>query len=319
MDFHKLYFCFNKFGGIRLVRQYAKLGVLWIGAKSFFRCIIKRKSFKGIYPDILKKVEPHLMKKYQSVMLENKEFYTAQALEQERSKYIWFCWLQGLELAPEIVKICFKSLKTHLHNREINLIDSCNWQDYVSLPDYIIRKWDKKLIPPALFSDLLRLQLLIKYGGTWIDATVLCTGNKHTSEYLNADLFLFQYTPPGYPQTGNFSNWFISSCTNNHVLLVLRDMLFAYWKDYDCTLDYYIFHLFFKMLSVEYPHEIAAMPYGYSMNSLALLHNWRKPFDNDKWEQLISHVCFHKLSYKNICKENTEKDTYLSWILTKMF
>lgn len=62
--------------------------------------------------------------------------------------------------------------------------------------------------------------------------------------------------------------------TNNEVLILLRDMLYAYWKVFDCTLDYYIFHLFFSMLSREYPDEILAMSYGQSTNSLALLHHW---------------------------------------------
>lgn len=52
------------------------------------------------------------------------------------------------------------------------MIDNGNWRDYVELPEYIIQRWDKKQISPAHFTDLLRLQLLIKYGGTWIDATV---------------------------------------------------------------------------------------------------------------------------------------------------
>jgi len=153
-----------------------------------------------------------------------------------------------------------------------------NWKEYIELPDFIVKKWEKKQIPPALFSDLLRLELLIKYGGTWIDSTVLCTGFKGSKDqefknYLDADLFLFQYTPEGKTKDISISNWFISAHSNNEVLMTLRDMLFAYWKDYNCTLDYYMFHLFFAMVAKEYPEQIAAMPYGYSMNSLVLLHH----------------------------------------------
>jgi len=46
----------------------------------------------------------------------------------------------------------------------------------VELPGYIVEKWEKGRIPAAMFSDLLRVELLIKYGGTWIDSTVFCTG-----------------------------------------------------------------------------------------------------------------------------------------------
>lgn len=182
------------------------------------------------------------------------------------------------------------------------MIDAENWKEYIELPDYIVKKWEKKQIPPAIFSDLLRLQLLIEYGGTWIDSTVLCTGFQDSSskfqEYLDADLFLFQYTPEGTTKNISISNWFISAHSNNEVLMTLRDMLFAYWKDYNCTLDYYIFHLFFAMVAKEYPEQITAMPYGYSMNSLALLHHWGENFDHAKWNILTSKVCFHKITFR---------------------
>ena len=64
--------------------------------------------------------------------------------------------------------------------------------------------------------------------------------------------------------------------------MTLRDMLFSYWKDYNCTLDYYIFHLFFAMVANEYPEEIAAMPHGQSQNSLVLLHHWSETFEKKK-------------------------------------
>ena len=39
---------------------------------------------------------------------------TTVRLEHKRSKQIWFCWLQGIENAPEVVKACYRSLQRHL-------------------------------------------------------------------------------------------------------------------------------------------------------------------------------------------------------------
>lgn len=172
-----------------------------------------------------------------------------------------------MEQAPELVHVCYESLKQNLPDREINVIDAKNWKEYIELPDYVFHRWEKKQIAPANFSDLLRLELLIKYGGTWVDSTVLCTGFKFQDQsfkYLDADLFLFQYTPDGTTKGVSISNWFITNCTNNEVLMAVRDMLYAYWKDYDCTLDYYMFHLFFEMVAREYPEQVGKMPYGSS-------------------------------------------------------
>ena len=42
----------------------------------------------------------------------------------------------------------------------------------------VMEKWEKGIITHTHMTDLLRLELLIKYGGMWIDATVLCTAKE---------------------------------------------------------------------------------------------------------------------------------------------
>lgn len=344
MDYHKLASRYKQFGGFRLVIEYAKLGALWPAVKASVRCVVKRQSFKGVYPEVLRKIESYLVKRYAPVLHSKKSDVRSKMLAHEHPKVIWWCWLQGLDEAPQIVKACFNSIMREFKGSsvqdvqglsdgyEIKVIDAENWKEYIELPDFIVKKWEKKQIPPALFSDLLRLELLIKYGGTWIDSTVLCTGFKEfeslssssgsTSspsvqefkKYLEADLFLFQYTKQGSIPV-SISNWFISACSNNEVLMVLRDMLYAYWKDYDCVLDYYIFHLFFAMISKEFPEQITAMPYGQSQNSLVLLHHWGEKFEQKKWDKLTSQVCFHKLAFRESIMITNSKDNYYSWIV----
>ncbi len=313
MDLHRLVSRYKQFGGLRLVWQYTKLGALSVGAKGFVRCMIKRRSFKAIYPEVLNRVEPFLAERFQVSRFKVKE----NGLPHEHPKVIWWCWLQGKEQAPPIVQACYTSLQSNLPDYEIRVINAENWNEYIELPDYIVKKWGKRQIPPALFSDLLRLQLLIKYGGTWIDSTVLCTGTIHLKDYLDADLFLFQYSKPETTEDISISNWFISAYSNNEVLMVLKDMLYAYWKDYNCTLDYYIFHLFFKMVAEEYPEQIAAMPYGQSQNSLVLLHHWGEKFKQKKWDKLTSQVYFHKLAFRVGENVTKDKENYYNYILTE--
>ena len=311
MDFKILVTRYKQFGGIRLFWQYTKLGVLPIVMKGFFRCLQKRQSFKTIYPEILSIIEPLLVERFQVSDFK----FQVNGLLHEHPKVIWWCWLQGFNNAPKIAKVCHRSLQRNLKDYEIKVIDAENWNKYVELPDYIQTKWKKKQIPPALFSDLLRLQLLIKYGGSWVDSTVLCTDAEHTKEYLDADLFLFQYTPPGTADGISISNWFISAHSNNEVLMTLRNMLFAYWKEYNCTLDYYIFHLFFAMVAKEYPEEVAAMPYGSSQRSITLMHHLGDTFKKDQWDHLVSKVSFHKLAFRlnDAIKDN--KANYYNYVL----
>lgn len=59
---------------------------------------------------------------------------------------------------------------------EFRIVDLTNYHNWVQLPQYVEEKFRKGLIPPALFSDLLRLALLKQYGGVWMDASVYCSG-----------------------------------------------------------------------------------------------------------------------------------------------
>lgn len=97
--------------------------------------------------------------------------------------------------------------------------------------------------------------------------------------------------------------------------MVVRELLYAYWKDYNCTLDYYIFHLFFAMVAKEYPEQIAAMSNGQSLNSLVLLHHWGETFDQRKWDRLSEKVCFHKLAFRVREKVKNDKDNFYNHIL----
>lgn len=309
-----------------MVRYYAQIGVLWPMAKAILKNPFSREAYKKAYAVALQKVSPFLSEKYLPIVQSSKNKVQSCSLPHEHPKVIWWCWLQGLEQAPLVVKRCYNSLAHgewfKVHGYTVKVIDEKNWREYVELPDYIVRKWEKGRIPPAHFTDLIRLQLLIKYGGTWIDSTVLCTGMETqelqvAQDYLDADLFMFQYTKPGSEQWGGIGNWFISSCSNNEVLMVLRDMLFAYWKDYDCLLDYYMFHLFFSMLREVYPLEIAAMPYAYAVPSITLVHHWGEKFDKEKWDRFTSKVCFHKLAY-SVKKEVLDGEgNYYHYIVDK--
>ena len=81
------------------------------------------------------------------------------------------------------------------------------------------------------------------------------------------------------------------------------------------VVDYYIFHLFFAMISKECPEQILAMPYAQSQNNLALLHHWGEKFDQKKWEKLTSQVGFHKLAFRVGEKVRNDKANYYNYIL----
>ena len=323
---------FRKFGGLRLVLAYAKLGVLMVVLKETIKGIIQSQTVDKIYSRFQPVILNALRNKYHVLMYDRLKEYDAEQVSRKRNNIIWCCWLQGFENAPAIVKACIFSLLQNIHGKEICFIDEKNLSQYICFPKFIQKRWRRKQIPPAMYADLIRLELLIKYGGTWIDSTVLCTGlndihyenhnftrigelENKVKQYLNADLFMFQFKQSETAQFAGISNWFITSHSHNVVLSTLRDMLYKYWKDFDCVLEYYIFHRFFEMIAEERPNDIITMPYGYSPISLALRHNWGKQFKQAKWDKLVAEVPFHKLAHQ--VEEEVVKDSrnYYNYIL----
>ena len=226
-----------------------------------FFIFTKHKRPIDAYGTVMECVAERLRKRYEPY-LEIDGYYDRHI--GSHSKKVWVCWLQGIDAAPELVKVCCESLHRNLKGREIILLTNENVRQYVTLPKDIEKKYRDGIIPMAHYTDMLRLDLLIKYGGTWIDATVLCTepntDSTNLTDMLDSDLFLFQQLRKDETRFLGISNWFITTSADNWVLKVLRDMLYQYWRDYNCVVHYYMFHLFFGMIMEKYPEVAAKMP-----------------------------------------------------------
>ena len=121
---------------------------------------------------ILKYKNPKLLKKKYEEFIMNLPHYNH---THNRSKKIFWFWFQGERSTSIISKICLNSVLRNCKSHEIILINKTNMNKYVHFPCFILNKLKRKFFSITHFSDILRLELLIKYGGTWIDSTVLIT------------------------------------------------------------------------------------------------------------------------------------------------
>ena len=69
---------YTQLGGLRLVRQYAKMGLLWPAAKTVLRHPFSKQTYKLVYLETVRKVEPMLIKEYRPVMKEIAEHVSTQ-------------------------------------------------------------------------------------------------------------------------------------------------------------------------------------------------------------------------------------------------
>lgn len=301
---------FKEFGGWRLVFQYAKMGMLGVVIKDTLKGLLKGKSLNEIYSHI--NVDHKLLKQYNSLMEKLIKEYSDDEGSHTRSKTIWSSWWQGEEEAPQLVKACWASQRKYMPDGwQHIIITNKNYKDYISIPNYILKKKEKGIIPQAMFSDLVRLELLIKYGGIWMDSTVLCTEPNYPQTLLTCPLFLFQYRRTSRVFFG-FSNWFISAESNNKTLKIVKALLYQYWRDYDCVVKYFVFHLFINTLARKISEILKQMPVGISWPTLLLGEKLAEPFDEQWWNEHNASCCFHKLNYR---KENDISNSYCNHII----
>ena len=119
-----------------------------------------------------KQIYNYLKSEYESVIQYCVEKYNEKDAKTCEKTYIWVMWWQGESAMPPIVKACYSSIKRAAKDYEVVLITEENWKQYVEIPQYIIDKVDCKKITLTHFSDIVRVALLKRWGGLWIDATV---------------------------------------------------------------------------------------------------------------------------------------------------
>lgn len=237
----------------------------------------------------------------------------------EFSDKVWVCWFQGYESAPPLVKACINSMYRAMPEKEIIILTENNYKQYIELPDYIEKKFEKGKIGMAHFSDLLRISLLAKWGGMWIDSTALCTDEEFFRYASKQHLFVFKQLNLGNQGEAPIiaSSWFISSEIGNPIIVLTRDLLYAYWQDYDYLLNYFTFHLFFTMACRRYKKEWESIPTFNNSSPHTLMFELKKDYSDERWEQLMKMSGIHKLQryddYSDLKKSNYRKilDTYL--------
>lgn len=164
-------------------------------------------------------------------------------LEKKESKYIWICWLQGFDRAPEIVKQCISSVERELGcDYKINYICEKNFKQFIKIDSNILDKYKKGIISQAQLSDIMRLELLHTYGGLWIDATIFIRNGDFIKKINPLDISSFKNTNSKIDSIseGKWSIYFLYAPKNSIHIKYMRDLIFSYWRREDYLFDYFL-------------------------------------------------------------------------------
>lgn len=213
---------------------------------------------------------------------------------------IWICWLQGMDDAPIIVRKCYESIKRNTPDTfDIEVITEKTINDYVSFPPFIYEKVKKGIISKTHFSDIIRTELLYQYGGCWIDATVFCS-RKIPDYMLSGDLFFFKWSIMDISVLPG-SSWWMYAKQNNKIIREVRNVLYAYWKNENKLINYYLYHIILaKIVNNDATNRILYDDMIYCNNSTPqiLYSLLAEQFNEERWKILNEQTPVHKLSYK---------------------
>lgn len=249
--------------------------------------------------------------------------YKAYTLEKSKpitdNSPIWTCWWQGEENMPPIVKACYKAMQLHANNHPLILITEKNYHEYVDLPDIIIQKRQKGIIDITHFSDILRMMLLSKYGGIWMDSTLLLPSPNIDSFINTTEKFWSCHHLPIYHNIsqGGWTSFFLACGKENPLPAFIADMHLKYWSTHNKLIDYLLLDYTFAIARANIPciHDmiektpISVMgPLGKCMND---------EYIPEEWNAYCNNYNFHKLTYKIplTLKNSQGKKTYYGHIM----
>lgn len=213
---------------------------------------------------------------------------------------VWVFWWQGLDEAPEMVKACVESQRKNLPAgfRQI-IITKNNYKDYIFVPDHIMEKVEKGFITFTTLSDIFRVTLLYRYGGFWMDATLLVL-KPIPDNICNYSIYTRNLPEVQYCTNVMWADWFIFAKKGNKLFRFVMEAFYYYYSKYDkiryyFTIDYFIAIACNEFKDVEF--ELKKIPYN-NERALELCKHLTETFQEERYKAYISESFVQKLTYK---------------------
>lgn len=247
----------------------------------------------------LKKLSKCLIKKYKKEPMEQVPS------DHNISNYVWVCWWQGEEHMSPIVRKCYQNIKKFNTNKIVVLITEKNLDTYVNFPEYILKKYHNGSITPTHLSDLLRTELLRKYGGVWMDITLL-TWTSIPDRFYDFPIYTgrFVYNKADYNISKNrwTSFFLVARYPENILFRYLSDFWKIYWKYNNELIEYFLIDYAFDLGYCSIPaikKELDMVPVNSCGKDVwRLLPILSQTYNPQEINDIIAENWMQKLSYK---------------------
>lgn len=214
-------------------------------------------------------------------------------------KIVWTMWWQGDHRQDKLLDICISSIRDNLPDGyQLVILSKDNYRQYLDLPDFIVHKVEKGTITLAALSDIVRVGLLARWGGIWLDPTVLCTeGFKH----LELGAFWSVKVRDGghYVPKGRYTGYAIGG-TETWIFQIIYDLILYYWSGKSTIIDYFLLDYLIRFLAEQdktFGFLLEKLPYN-NEHVLALSEAMNEPYDEKAFHSIQKDTWLFKLNRK---------------------
>jgi hypothetical protein len=157
------------------------------------------------------------------------------------SRTIWCLWFQGWADAPDLVKACAASWRRHNPDWNLCLLSGATLA--ASLEELPRPATAAGNLPLEARSDVLRIELLHRFGGIWIDSTVYCLRplDGWIDQAMPSGFFAFNRPMPDVM----LSSWFLAVERGSYLIDRWHRGVRAYWEGRAERDHYFWFHRLF--------------------------------------------------------------------------
>ncbi len=236
---------------------------------------------------------------------------------------VWVCWWQGEDAAPELVKVCLDSIRRSIPEDKavLRLITLDNCMEYVTFTDTVIKKYNEGKITLTHLSDMLRAELLYRYGGMWIDATYY-VANKLNKNIFERDTFYTLKYPVSIWKSdisrGRWSCNLLKVYPGSIFARILMESFWYYWEVNDSMIDYFLIDYVATLAYDMFPavqSMIEKCPIS-SSTVFELQKNLCRKFDAEKYKKWTQESTFFKLNWRTELEERTltQEETFWGYL-----
>lgn len=220
---------------------------------------------------------------------------------EDNPHHVWVYW-DNPDTTPLVVQQCIDSIIQKNKNCKVHIISEENVDDFIELSPVIIKKYKQGIISKTHFSDVVRVSLLLEYGGVWVDATLYMV---HAIPESIWDRQFYTVTPElkapyKVVSHGRWAVFFMACQPGNELMRLTLKMMIEYWEKYDVLFDYLWMDYFWSYLQ-QHSECIAEMLSSVPLNNLHCLDiNLAQEYSEEIAETIVKRkdTWFYKLSYK---------------------